>query len=130
MEQILKNILKSNLRIFLVLAILGFAAYAIILKTPFKTIDDYFAIVENPDIKTFTSLPKIFSSSFFGSSDYYRPLVYVSFMIEYHFFQLKPFFYNLTNVILQRLKDFAPAFVISCLRVLALTLQILLHLVQ
>ena len=100
MNKLFNNLLKSNLTIFLILGILGFSLYSLILHAPFKTMDDYYAIILNSKIKSFQYVGEILRSSFFGENSYYRPLVYLSFMIEYHFFKLDSFFYNLTNVLL------------------------------
>ena len=100
MDKLLSRIISSNKLIFLTLLVFVFLAYAWILPAGFKTVDDYFCIVENQHLRDVKSLPFIFTSSFFGENSYYRPLVYVSYMIEYQLVGLKPFFYNLTNILL------------------------------
>jgi len=84
----------------LVLVVLGFTTYSFVLEAPFKTMDDNVSIVKNSDIQDLSNVKKIFTSSFFGDNHYYRPLVSLSYMLEYHFFGLNPFYYNLTNVVL------------------------------
>ncbi len=84
----------------LVIVALSFSAYFFMLGGPFKTLDDEVSIVNNPFIKDFSHLGKIFRSSFFTGDSYYRPLVSLSHMLEYHFFGLNPFVFNLTNLIL------------------------------
>jgi tetratricopeptide (TPR) repeat protein len=79
---------------------LGFLAHSPMLAATFKTLDDESSIISNPAIKDFSNIGKIFQSSFFGSGHYYRPLVSVSYMIEYHFFGLRPFHYNGDNLAL------------------------------
>jgi len=84
----------------LIIVVLGFTAYSFVLGAPFKTLDDNISIVVNSDIQDLSNVKKIFTSSFFGDNHYYRPLVSFSYMLEYHFFGLNSFYYNLTNVIL------------------------------
>jgi len=91
---------KKTIALICIILLLGFAAHSCMLAAPFKTLDDNVSIVSNPDIRSFANVGKIFSTSFFGGKHYYRPLVSVSFMIDYHLFGLRPFFYNLTNLIL------------------------------
>jgi len=83
----------------LIIVVLGFTAYSFVLEAPFKTLDDNISIVYNSDIQDLSNVKKIFTSSFFGDNHYYRPLVSFSYMLEYHFFGLNSFYYNLTNVI-------------------------------
>ncbi len=76
------------------------AAYAIVLPAPFKTMDDRVSIVENPAIRSVKGIPEIFQQGFFRDRFYYRPMVNLSFMGEYHLFGLNHFYYNLDNVLL------------------------------
>ena len=82
------------------IAVLVFTAYSFCLSAPFKTLDDDASIVKNDDIKSFSNLGVIFTTSFFGGNAYYRPLVSLSFMTEYHFFGLDPVYYYLTNILI------------------------------
>ncbi len=100
MNSFLSKILSRPRNIILFLVFIGFAAYAIVLPTQFKTMDDLVSIVNNPRIKHVSRIGEIFSTSFFTEGAYYRPLVLVSFMAEYHLFGLESFFYNLTNLLL------------------------------
>jgi len=100
MNSFLTKILSSNRNIILCLALIALAGYAVVLPTQFKTMDDLVSIVNNPRIKDVNRIGEIFSTSFFMEGSYYRPLVLVSFMIEFHLFGLKSFFYNLTNLLL------------------------------
>ncbi len=106
---------SSDKTILLFLFLLTFLCYFWILPAPFKTVDDYFCIVGNPQIKDIKFLPQIFTASFFGEKSYYRPLVYVSYMAEYHFFGLNSFFYNLTNLLLHGASAFGVFLLISFL---------------
>lgn len=62
--------------------------------------DDEISIVRNDAIKSLANAPEILTSSFFGKQAYYRPLVSISYMIEYHLFGLKPLYYYLTNILI------------------------------
>ncbi|HLD69689.1 MAG TPA: tetratricopeptide repeat protein, partial [Candidatus Omnitrophota bacterium] len=61
--------------------------------------------------KSFQNTVKILGSSFFGGNSYYRPLVSLSYMLEYYFFDLNPFFYNLDNLILHLLTTISVFFI-------------------
>ena len=100
MQMIAHKISKNNVALVCVILLLGSITHACMLAAPFKTLDDNVSIVSNPDIKSFANIGKIFTTSFFGGKHYYRPMVALSFMTEYHFFGLRPFFYNLTNLAL------------------------------
>ena len=76
-------IIRSNWLCALLIVVLGFSAYSFMLDAPFKDLDDRYSIIENNDIKDVSSLGKIFRSSYFQKGSFYRPLVYVSYMIEY-----------------------------------------------
>lgn len=95
----------------LVIVLLVVTAYSFMLNAPFRSMDDATSIVENKDIRSLSNIPKVFSGSFFGDHSYYRPLVTISFMLEYAAFGLKSFWFNLDNVILH---------IINCFCVLAL----------
>ncbi len=86
-----------------IIAIAGFLAFCLMLTSPFKVMDDRASIVENPDIKSTENIPALFKEGYFGDQSYYRPLVNLSFMAEYHAFKLNPFFYHLDNLFLHLL---------------------------
>jgi len=98
--KIIEKITQSNKWVCLLLLVLVFVSYASVLKAPFKKLDDNISIVNNDDIKDFANVGEIFTSSYFGDNHYYRPLVSFSYMLEYHFFGLNPFFYYLNNILL------------------------------
>lgn len=90
--------------------IVTFILYASTLKYGF-VLDDFDLIVNNSYIKNLTLLPRLFlvnayhfSSS--QSSNYYRPLQLVSYVFEYHFWQLNPSYYHLVNILLQTINGF------------------------
>lgn len=91
---------KTFWGILLALALCTIAIYAVILAGSFKTIDDEVSIVDNEKIRHLSSLKDILTESFFGTAIYYRPLVTLSFMLEYQLVGLRPAIYYLTNIFL------------------------------
>jgi len=80
--------------------LVGVCAYSVMLTSDFKMLDDQISIVENQDLRAFNNIPNLFFQSFFKENKYYRPLVALSFLLEYQAFKLNPYFYYLTNLIL------------------------------
>lgn len=87
------------LRAFFLIVVI-FAAYAPMLSSPFKTMDDQFSIVSNQAIKDPAQWGKLFKQGYFNDHSYYRPLVNLSFMLEYSCHKLDPFFYNMDNLLI------------------------------
>ena len=95
-------------KLLLSVCFLILAGYSFVLKAPFKTMDDQAAIVQNDAIKNFANLPGLFQRGFFNEDrTYYRPLVSVGIMVQYHFFKLNPFFYYLCSILLHILNTAA-----------------------
>ena len=72
--------------------------------------DDGFQILGNWWLEDASSLPEIFSSAAWGfdperTSNYYRPLMHVVFMIDYHLFGFSPWGYHLVNIIAHALNS-------------------------
>ncbi|NUO07768.1 MAG: tetratricopeptide repeat protein [Candidatus Brocadia sp.] len=67
--------------------------------------DDFKIIVENSFIKEGRYLPKVFTKEYFAISGEmsYRPLVTISYFIDYAIWRLNPFGFHLTNVVLHTL---------------------------
>ena len=84
----------------IILILAGLMAFSFVLNAPFKTLDDQAAIINNPLVKDISSVDTIFVSSYFGLKAYWRPLVILSYMAEYHFFGLNPMMYYITNIII------------------------------
>ncbi|MBI4394844.1 MAG: tetratricopeptide repeat protein [Candidatus Omnitrophica bacterium] len=61
--------------------------------------DDYPLIVSNPHLKNLSGLTKVWFDLFSHFASYY-PLTVTSFWLEYRFWQLEPFGYHLTNILL------------------------------
>jgi len=76
-----------------------FAAFSPILDNELTNWDDPALITENPLIRDFSveGVGKIFSSFYFGN---YQPLHLLSYMIEYHFWQLNPAGYHAVSLVL------------------------------
>lgn len=100
MPNLAQKISGNNVALICVILLIGIITHASMLVAPFKTLDDNASIIINPDIRSFDNIGKIFTKSFFGGGHYYRPMVTLSFMTEYHFFGLRSFFFNLTNLAL------------------------------
>ncbi|MFN3531294.1 MAG: tetratricopeptide repeat protein [Candidatus Brocadia sp.] len=64
--------------------------------------DDEFTIVNNHFIKTWNNLPLLFNKEYFKFSGElsYRPIVTLSYFIDYTFWKLNPFGFHLTNTLL------------------------------
>lgn len=78
------------------------ALYARGLFNGFVT-DDQSEVLKDHYIRSFSSLPRLFSTNvwFFAGvkvNNYYRPFKLVAYMLEYHLFRFRPFFWHLANV--------------------------------
>ena len=96
----MRTFLSKTIVLQLVIALLTFAVYAFALQGQFKTMDDEYCIINNLQLRSFSNLKDVFTSSFFGSNAYYRPLVTFSFMVEYYVYALNAYYYYLDNIIL------------------------------
>jgi hypothetical protein len=87
----------------LIIAVISFALYANTLVNDF-VYDDSAQVGKNPWIRDIRYLPDIFTSSVWGfesgsvTSNYYRPMMNVMFMITY-IFGLKPWGFHLVNIL-------------------------------
>jgi len=97
---------KNRNYIFICLLILiTFWVYFPSLHTPF-IFDDIHKIVNNPDIKNLSNIPKKLvypynkKNQLFERNDPSRPLVYLTYTLNYHFGKLNPSGYHLINIIL------------------------------
>ena len=88
----------------LVIILVAFSVYFNALLADF-VFDDNAQILDNPWIKDIRNIPAIFSKSVWSfqpgpnTSNYYRPLMHVVYMLNYHVFGLKPWGYHLVNVL-------------------------------
>jgi tetratricopeptide (TPR) repeat protein len=91
--------LKSQAGILALLAALTFLVYFPVLQNDFTNWDDKEYIVNNPAVHQITpeNLKQIFTTTYIKN---WHPLTMFSYMLEAHFFGLKPFVFHLTNLIL------------------------------
>lgn len=98
------KIMKIKFFVFILIAVVCFPAYFNSLSNPFIW-DDQALVVKNTLIRTPQNLLLSFTNDlYFGvtsGSNFYRPLQTISYIFDYHFWQLDPFGYHLTNIILQ-----------------------------
>ncbi|MFN7973136.1 MAG: tetratricopeptide repeat protein [Acidobacteriota bacterium] len=110
----------ATLAVYLVPALLGFLVYVSSLNAEFVW-DDYNLIVENHWIKSLHNLKGIFTHDFFNrlgddvSYGYYRPVVTMTYVLDYAAWGVNAWGYHLTNVLIH---------VASTLLVTALLLRI------
>jgi tetratricopeptide (TPR) repeat protein len=89
----------------IILVLVTFGVYSNSLNAPF-IFDDIHKIVNNPDIKKLSNLPEKLIYPYskehktFNRNDPSRPLVYLTYTLNYHFGKLNPFGYHLVNVFL------------------------------
>lgn len=90
----------SRLAVLLIVLITALA-YANSLRNSFVC-DDFGVIVNNDFIKTWKNFPLIFSKTYFMAFKEitYRPVVSISYFIDYSTWGLNPFGYHLTNLVL------------------------------
>lgn len=104
---------KSKLTLFIIVFLILVASCAVFysnsLRNPFIWDDDAL-VVKNPFLSSWANLPRAFTSDLYpgvtSGSNFYRPLQTISYMWDYHFWQLDPFGYHLSNIILQVLVSF------------------------
>lgn len=92
----------SHIAAIVFIATLSIFLYANTLKNDF-VYDDERTIVNNTLIKNLTNLPKLFEGeSYFALSGEmtYRPIVTITYFIDYSIYDLKPWGFHFTNIIL------------------------------
>jgi tetratricopeptide (TPR) repeat protein len=98
-----KSSLMSYWSIMLLIA-LTFAVYSLALDNGF-IYDDESQVLENKFIQDTKYIPKIFTTNVWAFMDkqaltnYYRPMMHLAYMLDYHLFGLKPFGFHLTNIL-------------------------------
>lgn len=108
-----KNKKSSKILIALFLFVLCLALYANSLQSGF-VIDAYPVIVNNPVIKQPTLYKRIFTGDLFlqsqkqteNSLNYYRPVVLLTFALDYRIWRLNPFGYHLSNILIHSFNCF------------------------
>ena len=107
---------------YLIIILIFTTGVLLYLRTLLKGVflfDDQALIIDNPLIKNFSYIKDIFVTHLYhGSgiySNFYRPIQSLSFMLDYHFWQLNPFGYHLTSVIIHILVAVSVYFLIYIL---------------
>lgn len=90
----------SNRNAFFIIAAAAFAAYANSFHTPF-VFDDTHTVVENSGIRDLGDLKAVFTSEYAG-----RPLLFLSFALNFAAGALNPFGYHLVNFLLHAATSF------------------------
>lgn len=100
----IENITNSKHLPFVIIAALSFALYSNTLLNDFLY-DDVFQILNNKWITDIRYIPDILFTKTWGFntdhplSNYYRPMMHLVFMAEYHIFGLEPWGWHLVNII-------------------------------
>jgi len=95
----------SKITPFLLIIIILLTSFAVYFNALFNEFvyDDNLQILENGWIKNIRFIPEIFSKNAWGYredlSNYYRPLMNIIFMFNYHIFGLKPWGFHLMNIL-------------------------------
>jgi Flp pilus assembly protein TadD len=92
-------------REFLVIALCIFAVYGQALRYEFVTYDDFELIAENGGfLSKMSNIVELFKTSagftHHSNSAYYRPIQLVTYIFDYQVWQLNPFGYHLTSILL------------------------------
>lgn len=92
---------KQNLISILLIGVFSVALYANTIKNGF-VYDDETTIVNNTFIKRIGNFPKLFQHEYFSLSGEatYRPVVTFTYFIDYTLYDLEPWGYHLTNILL------------------------------
>jgi tetratricopeptide (TPR) repeat protein len=94
---------KSRLLLIMIIIAMSFAVYGNALRNGF-VYDDIPQVVQNPWIREIRFIPQIFSTNVWAfqatNTNYYRPLMHISFMLSYHLFGLAPWGFHLVNILL------------------------------
>ena len=104
MPSSVKRILNSKYTGIAIILIISIGVYLNTLPNEF-VYDDEVQVLKNLWIKDAKYIPEIFLSNAWASegkeslSNYYRPLMNIIYMIDYHIFGLKPWGFHLTNII-------------------------------
>ncbi len=102
LDKFLSKVTHRHLVIVIIIA--SFAVYFNALFNGF-VYDDLIQVLKNRWIKDIKYIPEIFSSSVWNFSsevkisNYYRPLMHILYMIDYHIFGLNPWGFHLMNIL-------------------------------
>ena len=94
---------KSRLLLILIIIAMSCAVYGNTLRNGF-VYDDIPQVEQNPWIREVRFIPEIFSTNVWAfqgvSTNYYRPLMHISYMLSYALFGLAPWGFHLVNILL------------------------------
>src|SRR3972149_9223454 len=98
---------KTRILLPILISSISFLAYMNTLHHQF-VFDDFRVITNNPYIKDWKYFPALFNSDYFKISGElsYRPLVTLSYFIDYAIWHLAPFGFHLTNLVIHTLNTF------------------------
>ena len=101
-----KRLQGETIFVVLGLMILSFAAYLNVLSNTF-VFDDVYVISGNYFIRDWQNIFGLFTSKYFAASGElsYRPVVTLSYFVDYSLWHLNPMGYHLTNVVLHTLNS-------------------------
>lgn len=93
---------NNAIKVAVISGFISLLVYLRALSCGFVTLDDPLYVLENPVIR---SLDWNFFSSVFNHTyvNWWMPLTWISLAIDYHFWELNPFGYHLTNIVLHAL---------------------------
>jgi hypothetical protein len=95
----------TPLRLIIIIISVSLAVYFNALFNAF-VFDDIFQVLENQWIRDIGNIPAIFSQSVWGFNSkasvlhYYRPLMHLIYMFNYHVFGLQPWGFHLVNILM------------------------------
>lgn len=96
---------QSTLMMVAIILALGFVVHSFMVTNAFKTMDDMASIVNNDLIKSTDNISRILKTSYFGDKSYWRPMVFLTYMLEYALFGLNPYYYYLVNLFVHLLSS-------------------------
>jgi tetratricopeptide (TPR) repeat protein len=109
---------KSHALLIIIIIVASFAVYFNTLRNGF-VYDDTPQVVQNPWIRDIRFIPEIFSTNVWAfqatSTNYYRPLMHISYMVSYHLFGLAPWGFHMVNILLHAGVSVLVFLISSCL---------------
>lgn len=99
------TLVRHRWKSFLVLTLCIMAVYGRTVRYDFVTYDDYELVFQNEAyLSNLSNIGNAFTTHAFTThrteSGYYRPLLLLSYIIDYQLWQLRPFGYHFTNIVL------------------------------
>ncbi len=105
------NLLEKNfnIKVFLILAVVVFALYGKTIFFNFVYFDDDVLILDKQNYLTVSNIKNILTDTVFGRENdkYYRPVLNLSFLADKLIYNINPYGYHLTNILIHLLAVFA-----------------------